>query len=455
MAGSRDLFAIVYAKAFAAYDIKSFDQCEMLVGEGLALEPNNLDLLALGGQVKLQKQEYALARGGAQRMIELAPDDDRGFSLLAWATIQDDNYCPDNTVFDPDLDDGKAAFELRVKTAESLNERCLEIDPVDPRHWLLKSKIHLLRDQYDESIEAAETGLQFSPAHFGLHHYRILAFEHKGDIDSMHEALLQQLQRMPEDDTAHNKLSQIYLSKKEVDKAITHAREAVRIDPNDDDNKEGYWDAMMASNSFIRPFVYLRYAVRWLRRSPPWVHMAAMISMGIIGGVIFTTAQHLGEPWEGIVICSSIALLILITIIFSSDRPFMAVFDLYYYFRNPTFRVSTSGEKRNEYFLLVGGFVAMIVFLASLALQAALPIALMILAAPLASIYLAMTWKLRAFAIGMSILAIVLLWFGMSMFADSRIRTTERVVSVQLLIGFLVTCSATLVVTLVMNEKNK
>lgn len=440
-------FGVIYAKAYAAFDLKNYDLCDSLVGEGLALEPENLDLLALGGQVKRIKQEYPLARAGAQRMIELAPNDDRGYNLLAWATLLDNNYCPSNATFNRELDDGTAAYAIRLETADALNKRCLEIDPVDSNNWLLKAKICFLRGQYDGVLEATKSGLRFSPAHYGLHHYRISAFEQKDDIPAMHAALLEQLQRMPEDDVAHKMLSQYYLSQKQVPQAIEHAREAVRLDPDDENNRESYWDAVMASNPIVRPFVQLRYAARWIKKLPQWAHVAALILLGLLMCVIFVIVEQLGDPWSGVAAAGLVILVAVIGTIFSTDRPFMAVFDIYYWYRNPTYRVSVSPQKRTETLLAVVGSIAAATVVISLNLLIFWPIALMVLAMPATCIWFANNWKLRTFTVAMTILAIALLWFGLETHQGSNARSPERVRGIQLLMGFFTTCVVTAVLT--------
>jgi len=258
----RDPFSVLRAKAFAAFNIGNYEQCEMLIVEALAMQPNDFDLLGLQCRVRLVRLDYRPARELARQLISIAPDDSEGYLFSAWAIIDDNSHHPENAAFDEDLDEWKVGLEARIKTCRELLQTCLRLDPTDPRHYMLKAKLAYLEKDSQAAIDASEQGLRFAPANESLHHYRILGFEQNRDSDALKLALDQQLARSPEDAFAHHKLSEVYLAKKETDKAISHARSAIRIEPDDEDYKETYWDAVMASNPYIRPFVNLRYSVK-------------------------------------------------------------------------------------------------------------------------------------------------------------------------------------------------
>jgi len=426
----------------------------MLIVEALAMQPNDFNLLGLQCRVRLVHFDYRPARELARQLISIAPGDSEGYLFLAWAIIDDKSHHPQNAAFDEDLDQWKVGLEGRIKACHELLQTCLELDPTDPRHYMLKAKLAYLEEDSQGAIHASEEGLRYAPANESLHHYRILGFEQSRDSESLKTALDEQLARSPEDAFVHHKLSEIYLANKETDKAISHARDAIRINPDDEDYKDSYWDAVMASNPYVRPFVNLRYSVKWFHRIPNWAQTAVIMLIGLVLGIALIVGEKFGDAVSGAVICVGVILLLLFSVAVASDRPFMAMFDLFYYFRDSRFRISTKDEKRDESLLFVGTFLTAVVVLVSAAFKVFLPIALLLLAIPAACIYFATPWKIRCAAIAMTLLAIFLLWQGMTIYPETRPRSLDRVFAMYYFMGFIATCIAAGVVTKVWIDRS-
>lgn len=451
----REPFQVIKAKAFAAFDLGNHDHCQTLIVEALAYQPNDFALLSLMCRVRLIRSEYDVGRDISRHMISIAPDDAEGHLMLAWSIIDDYDHHPDNPMFSEGSHSWKDGNEARIGTCQKLLQTCLELDPTDPRHYMLKAKLAYLEQKSQQVVDASEEGLKFAPKNQPLHHYRILGFEQLADTKSLKRALDEQLARSPEDAFTHNKLSEVSLSRKEIEKAIHHAREAIRIAPDDESYKDNYWDAVMAANPLVRPFVNLRYSVRWFHRIPNWAQTGVIMFVGLLLGLALIVGDRFGEAVSGTVVCLSILMLLLFSVAVASERPFMAIFDLFHYFRDARYRITTSDKKRNENLLFVGSFLIAIVVVASAAFQVFLPIGLLLLAVPLASIYFAEPWKLRCVVIALTLLSAFLFWQGMTIFPGTKPGTMDRVFAMHYFMGFITVCIASGVVTGFWLQRNK
>lgn len=442
-----DPFPVLKAKAFAAFDLGNHDYCQTLIVEALAYQPNDFSLLALMCRVRLIKSQYSIGRDIARHMISIAPDDSEGYLMLAWSIIDDHDHLPGSMAASDGAQQWKDGHEARIGSCRQLLQTCLELDPTDPRHYMLKAKLAYLEQNSQQAVDAAEEGLKFAPTNQPLHHYRILALEQLEDSLALKQALDEQLARSPEDAFTHGKLSEVFLSRKETDTAIRHAREAIRIQPDNESYKDTYWDAVMASNRWIRPIVNLRYSVKWFHRIPNWVQTCVIMFIGLLLGLALIVGDRFGEAVSGTVICISILMLLLFSVAVASERPFMAIFDLIYYFREPRYRISASNEKRNESLLFVGTFLAAVIAMASAAFKAFLPIGLMLLAVPIACVYYAKPWKLRLITVSLALLAGYLLWFGITTFPGSQAGSMDRIYAMYSVMGFMTICIASGVIT--------
>jgi len=177
--------------------------------------------------------------------------------------------------------------------------------------------------------------------------------------------------------------------------------------------------------------------------------------IGLLLGIALIIGEKYGEAVSGAVICVAVIFLLLFSVAVASDRPFMAMFDLFYYFRDSRFRISTKDEKRNESLLYVGTFFTAVVVLVSAAFKVFLPIAALLLLVPVSCIYFAKPWKIRCAAIAMTLLAIFLLWQGMSIYPETKPRSLDRVFAMYYFMGFMAMCIASGVVTKVWLDRSE
>ena len=158
-----------YALAQAAFEMRQYDRCDQLIRDGLSRNPMSVDLHVLLGQLNLALDKYSATRSAGSTVIELAPDDARGYYLLAWGTIVDTTFSPSNPRYSVATDSAFVAHNDRIAFARKLSARCLELNPIAPSFYALKSEIEILAEDFDTASETIATGLQFDSEYNSLH----------------------------------------------------------------------------------------------------------------------------------------------------------------------------------------------------------------------------------------------------------------------------------------------
>ena len=439
-----------------AFNLGRYDLCQECLVDGLAADPNNVDLLDLLSQVHVATGRYESARQLAQSVVSLDPEFPGGFRMLAWATILDAKYSPNDPKFDPVSSDNRVALKSRVKQARELAERCLEIDPEDPYHFSLLAEIEFLSDDAKSALEATQRGLHVDPRHGPCSHQRMRALQELDRLDDAIETGLQRLTIDPDDETCHYQLSRSYLANGNRESATRHARHAVQLDPQKEDHRKLYWDTIKAQNPLFRPFVYWQFFVKRISKLPRFLKV---FPVGLVICLFFglgVAKEHYGESMNGIFMCLLFVFAFL-AVALTSERPCMTLVDLIMYATDKQYRIAVDrkGLVANALLMLSCAIVAVCFISNGFGIHWPLGalIASSLLALPLGCVFFtrSMVWKVVMVTATVSLAAF--LWYGLSVFNGSVPNTAERNNATYMLAGFLFSCVVSTIIFLIAHEK--
>ena len=186
--------------------------------------------LCLSGQKK-----HKAAIESARRAVSLAPNFPYAHYALAWVCNNAD----------------------RLAEAEQAIDEAIRLDPEEADYFAVLSSIKLQRRRWQEALAAAETGLYFEPEHVGCINLRAMALNHLGLEDEAAVAIEGALGVEPENALTHANRGWQEVHRGDYERAMTHFREALRIDAQLEWAREGVVEVLKARNPVYR--VMLRY----------------------------------------------------------------------------------------------------------------------------------------------------------------------------------------------------
>ncbi|TXI10155.1 MAG: tetratricopeptide repeat protein [Rhizobium sp.] len=209
----------------------------------------------------LERDRFEEATQEAEQAIHDAPDEALGFYALASVQWK----------------------RNRLKEAESSIREAIRLEPWDADYFCVLAGIEGDRYQWHEALESAEQGLACDPDHVGCNNLRAIALVNLGRKGEAGQSIEATLAKNPEDAVSHANQGWTLLHQQQPREAMTHFREALRLEPNLEWARLGIIEAMKA-----RFFVYrwLLTFFLWLSRFSPQVQMALMVGLVFGRGVL-------------------------------------------------------------------------------------------------------------------------------------------------------------------------
>lgn len=221
------------------------DMAEREYRMALAQDPHDADAHALLALVLAEREDRrAEALEEAHAAIGLAPDDP--FPHYAEARVH--------------------LEAERWDEARRAAEHAIEIDPDDADYYTLLAAAHGGRRRWKEMLEAADEALSIDPGHSGATNLRAHALVHLDRRDEAGRTLQGALARNPDDSHTHANQGWARLHAGDRTGALTHFREALRLDPESEWAREGLAEAMKAKSPIYAAM--LRYFL-WMNRLEP------------------------------------------------------------------------------------------------------------------------------------------------------------------------------------------
>jgi tetratricopeptide (TPR) repeat protein len=250
-------------RALVLMEQSRLDLAERELRQALAADPDNGYAHTQLAWCLCARKEYAQATDEARTAIRLEPDSPHAFYVLGRIYLERGHY---------------------PEAEEAANE-ALRLFPYEAEYFALLADVRLAQKQWDLALEAAERGLESDAEHVGCNNARAIALTQLGRRDEAGATLASTLARDPENPFSHCSTGWNELHKGNVNKALEHFREALRLAPDLDFAREGMVEALKA-----RYFIYglmLKYFL-WMGR------LSAGAQWGIILGA-YLGYRVLGE----------------------------------------------------------------------------------------------------------------------------------------------------------------
>ena len=202
----------------------------------------------------LERDKFDEATTEAQQAIHEAPDEALGFYSLARVQWK----------------------RNRLIEAQATIAEAIRLEPWNAASFHLLSAIHGQRYQWQESLTAAEQGLQCDPDHIGCNNLRAIALVSLGRKSEAGQSIEATLSKNPEDAVTHANQGWTLLHQRQPREAAVHFREALRLEPQLEWARQGIIEAIKA-----RVFLYrwLLSFFLWLSRFSPRVQLGLMIGL--------------------------------------------------------------------------------------------------------------------------------------------------------------------------------
>jgi tetratricopeptide (TPR) repeat protein len=216
--------------------LKRFEAAEQELRKSLALEPQNFLAHAWLALCHINLDEPEAATESARQAIALVPDVAYVYYVQALVCL------------------GKGEQKEALNAAHD----ALRLDPHDADYFWLRGYIHAQMRRHDEAAADALQGLAIDAEHHGclnLHADALLTLGRVAEARSIADQLLQQT---PDDAKSHALSGRVALADQQADAAATHFRQALRLNPNDDDARRGLLEALQAKNSVVARLIKFR-----------------------------------------------------------------------------------------------------------------------------------------------------------------------------------------------------
>lgn len=217
-------------------DLKRYSEAETQLMHVLAGEPNNVEALILISICKSRQGEHKEAKSFIKSVISLQPDSDHALFLYALYSFQND-----------DLNEG----QKHVNSAISFN-------PHEAEYFGLLALILAQKKDWDGSLNAANQGLAVNAENLTCLNARSTALFKLNKKDDAFTTIAEALNQDPENDDTHTNLGWGVLEKGSPTKALEHFREALKINPQNQNAKAGLVEALKARYWIYR--IFLKYA---------------------------------------------------------------------------------------------------------------------------------------------------------------------------------------------------
>jgi tetratricopeptide (TPR) repeat protein len=215
---------------------KRFDDAEKHLKEVLAIDPNQIDAICLLAICKSELHQHDEALILIKQAIRQQPDNDYFLYLHALFSFQKED----------------------LKEAKKFVLNAISFNPHHADYFGLLASININQKDWTLALENANKGLEIDAENLTCLNTRSTALfkldKKMEAFSTIHEALNQD----PENDYTHTNMGWGLLEKGDHKKALEHFREALKLNPENENAKAGLVEGLKARYLFYR--VFLKYA---------------------------------------------------------------------------------------------------------------------------------------------------------------------------------------------------
>lgn len=236
---------------------KRFKDAEQHISIVLRDNPEDVDALIILGHCKIDTKQTKEAITILKQSLLYDANNDYVFYLLAFAHYQDSSN----------------------KLALGFLDQALAIFPYNAGYFALQAHIRLEQKDYQIALEAANNGLAVEPESVACLNARSTALFRLNRKDEAYDTINEALELDPEDCNTHANYGWHYLEKGKYKNATNHFKEALRINPNYSNAKQGYKAALKSRMPFYRWI--LQYSL-WMGRQQRGVRIGVPIGLWLL-----------------------------------------------------------------------------------------------------------------------------------------------------------------------------
>ncbi len=207
-----------------------YDLADQELRQVLATEPNNAVALGLLAICLVKQEKYDEAKQAAESATQLSPD--QPYPHYARAIVLD--QCN------------------RLDEAADAVGMAITLDPYDADYYALLASLRFQQQRWKETLETAEEGLSFDPEHVTCINLRAQAQVKLGRKDLATESIESALQHDPDDPYSHANLGWALMEQGDIERALHHFREALRLNPELEWARIGIVEGLKARNILYR-----------------------------------------------------------------------------------------------------------------------------------------------------------------------------------------------------------
>jgi tetratricopeptide (TPR) repeat protein len=233
----------------------------------LSQQPENPDALALLAVCQAEQGQLPEAMTTIQNAIGKNPDSDYLLYLHSLFLFRSD----------------------KLKEAERVIKNAISFHPRSPDYFGLLAAIKISQKEFSQGLDYANQGLAIDPDNLQCLNTRSNALFKLNRKDEAYSTIQEALNQDPENELTHTNLGWGLLERGDHKKALSHFREALKINPNYEYAKAGLIEGLKSRYLFYRMFLKYAFFINNLKGKYQW---ALLIGLYIAIRVINNVAEN-------------------------------------------------------------------------------------------------------------------------------------------------------------------
>mgnify|MGYP001795665148 CR=1 FL=1 len=251
-----------------------YDEAIAILQRGLGQNPEDGMAHALLGACLCELERYPEAREALGEAVRLTPDSYFPHLLLGHVYLGQDKL----------IDARRSADEA------------IRLSPERAELFALRAQIEARAEHWPEALRWADRGLARDPEHVGCANLRGMVLTQRGRRDEAREASNRSLAADPNDPTSHANQGWQLLHPNRPKEALSHFKEALRLEPGHEWAKAGLVEALKARNPIYRGL--LGY-ILWMARRDGRTRMWLIIGGYLVYRLLLVVSREVPDlrPW--------------------------------------------------------------------------------------------------------------------------------------------------------------
>lgn len=252
------------------------------------------------GQMLLNLNKNDEAEKEFRKALSENPEDPYALALLAWCLLKKNNRkealefakqaigkAPWDTFFHMTLAQCYFYNKNFPKALEAIREG-LNVDPTDSRLYKLKAEIEFMQEDWKQSLETINKAVELDPESVDIINFRAQVLVKLNRKAEAAETLDYALSKAPESTYSHANKGWVSIEQGQYKAAVSHFKEALRLDASNEYARNGLKEAIKAKNMLYR--MILKYFL-WMGKLAEKNQWAFIIGIYILYRIVLHFAE--------------------------------------------------------------------------------------------------------------------------------------------------------------------